>query len=234
MTMLQFGEPEGNTVALDEKGETVTNRADLLSYETYLDGVEKKTEDAKKENKGFEARLPVNTGEPLVNRAGKTTGRGVEEWKHDRNFKTVAKMRGYSLTIVPEHTGTGTTILRIAIKSPRKFTDLTTARRDRGRINYQAEQARDKAALPTTSDREKAKLTKKAEDLFGEVADLDREIAELEAVLAAYAKKLGVDVEDLTTEDKFAAFANGTEPEAPKQQAPAKAAAPKAPAATNK
>src|ERR1700746_2174967 len=137
MTMLQFGEPEGNVP--DEPGKV--SKADLLSYETYLDGVQRKTEEANKQGKGYEARLVVPTGEPLVTRSGKRTNRGVEESKVDRTFRKVAGMRQLSIRIIPEHLNDGKTMLRIAITGKRKFTDLTNARRDRGRINYQAGEA---------------------------------------------------------------------------------------------
>jgi len=174
-----FGSPEGTMVGVDDKGFTKINRTDLQSYEKYLDGVNAK-------GPGFEARLVVPTGEPVVTRQGKRTGRGKIELKHDRAFRQVAADRQIGIRIVPERMNDGTTMLRIAITKKREFTDLTNARRDRGRINYQAGQALAKAhKARQTNAPDAAELMAHAEDLTRHVQELDKVIADLTAPVEA-------------------------------------------------
>ena len=166
-----FGAVEGQMVGVDEKGNTKLSRTDLKSYETYLDGVAA-------QGPGFEARLVVPTGEPVLNRKGQRTGRGKIEARHDRAFRTVASARNIGIRIVPERLTDGTTMLRIALTEKRTFENLTIARRDRGRINYQAIQAAEKANKAKLSGSpDAAELLKKANDLIAQVKKLDADIA---------------------------------------------------------
>ena len=166
-----FGAVEGQMVGVDEKGNTKLSRTDLKSYETYLDGVAA-------QGPGFEARLVVPTGEPVLNRKGQRTGRGKIEARHDRAFRTVASARNIGIRIVPELLTDGTTMLRIALTEKRTFENLTIARRDRGRINYQAIQAAEKANKAKLSGSpDAAELLKKANDLIAQVKKLDADIA---------------------------------------------------------
>lgn len=206
-----FPEPDGNYVGVDDKGFTKTTRTDLQSYEKYLDGVEKK-------GPGFEARLIVPTGEPVVTRNGKRTGRGREESRHDRAFRQVAANRQIGIRINPEKMADGQTMLRIAITAKREFNDLTNARRDRGRINYQAEEAQKKAAeLLQKKDPKAAEMNAHAKELFAQVKQLDVDIAAMEKVVADHAAKLGKTVENLTSAEVAEALSPPEDetPEAP-------------------
>ena len=168
-----FGNAEGNMVGVDDKGNTKISRSDLTSYEKYLDQVAAK-------GPGFEARLVVPTGEPVVTRSGKRTGRGKLESKHDRGFRQVAAERGLGIRIVAEPLANGQTMLRIALTSKREFSALTIAKRDRGRINYQATQAVEKAnAAKVAKAPEAAELAKHARGLIDQVKALDAQIVEL-------------------------------------------------------
>jgi hypothetical protein len=168
-----FPEVDGQMVGVDENGYTKISRVDLGSYERYLDQVAAK-------GPGFEARLVVDTGDPVTTRDGKRTGRGKTESKHDRAFRAVAANREIGIRIVPEHLPDGTTMLRIAITKKREFSDLTNARRDRGRLNYQAGKAMEKAnkaKMQNTSDA--AELLKKAQGIQAQVKQLDAVIDDL-------------------------------------------------------
>ena len=168
-----FGEAEGQMVGVDENGYTKISRTDLGSYERYLDQVAAK-------GPGFEARLVVETGDWVLDRQGKRTGRGKIEAKHDRGFRAVAANREIGIRIVPEHLPNQTTMLRIAITKKREFTDLTNARRDRGRLNYQAQKALEKAnKAKVNGDPEAAELLKKAQGIQAQVKQLDAVIDDL-------------------------------------------------------
>jgi len=169
-----FGEAEGQMVGVDAEGYTKISRTDLGSYERYLDQVAAK-------GPGFEARLVVETGEPVMTRDGKKTGRGKTEAKHDRAFRSVAAEREIGIRIVPEHMPDGKTMLRIALTKKREFTDLTNARRDRGRLNYQAQKALEKASdAKKAGSPEAAELLKKAQGIAAQVKQLDAQIVALE------------------------------------------------------
>jgi len=166
-----FGDAEGQMVGTDAEGYTKISRTDLQSYEKYLDQVIAK-------GAGFEARLVVPTGDPVLTRDGKRTGRGKVEAKHDRAFRAVAANRELGIRIVPERLADGNTMLRIAITKKREFTDLTNAKRDRGRINYQAGKAMEKAnKAKAMNDANAAELMKHANDLAAQVKQLDADIA---------------------------------------------------------
>jgi len=170
-----FGEAEGQMVGVDAEGYTKISRTDLGSYERYLDQVASK-------GPGFEARLVVETGEPVMTRDGKRTGRGKTESKHDRAFRAVAANREIGIRIVPEHLPNGTTMLRIALTKKREFTDLTNARRDRGRLNYQAGKAQEKAnKAKQNGSPDAAELLKKAQGIQAQVKQLDAVINDLMA-----------------------------------------------------
>jgi len=169
-----FGQAEGNMVGVDDKGNTKITRSDLTSYEKYLDQVAAK-------GPGFEARLTVPTGEPvIVKKTGRRTGRGKVESRHDRGFRQVAADRGLGIRIVAEPLPDGKTMLRIALTSKREFSALANARRDRGRINYQATQAIEKAnAAKVAKSPDASELAKHARALVERVKQLDAQIAEL-------------------------------------------------------
>jgi len=170
-----FGDAEGQMVGVDADGYTKISRVDLGSYERYLDQVASK-------GPGFEARLVVETGDPVFTRDGKRTGRGKTEAKHDRAFRQVAASREVGIRIVPEHMPDGKTMLRIALTKKREFTDLTNARRDRGRLNYQAQKALDKAnRAKINGDPAAAELLKKAQGIQAQVKQLDAVINDLTA-----------------------------------------------------
>jgi hypothetical protein len=168
-----FPEVDGQMVGVDAEGFTKISRVDLGSYERYLDQVQEK-------GPGFEARLVVETGDPVTTRDGKRTGRGKTESKHDRAFRAVAANRNIGIRIVPEHLPNDTTMLRIAITKKREFTDLTNARRDRGRLNYQAGKALEKANKAKMQNTPDApELLKKAQEIQAQVKRLDSVIDDL-------------------------------------------------------
>ena len=166
-----FPEAEGAMVGVDKDGYTKSTRADLASYEHYLDQVAAK-------GAGFEARLIVPTGEPVVTRDGKRTGRGTLESKHDRAFRAVAANRQLGIRIIPERMPDGNTMLRISLTKKREFSDLTNARRDRGRLNYQAGKALEKANKAKAANQpDAAELLKKAQSIEAQVRQLDADIS---------------------------------------------------------